>query len=400
MGGCVGSFNRYEMAADANTWPHVIIDALDACEDQGSSWRRRREAFVPVLTARRRSAKRSRSEPPDQPLVENEVGLCEALEAVASRVDKSALCAASRTAKGPTAAPTLPNLSSITQQQQGFEFPLRVVDLSSGRSELGAPLLFSSLVHNCSDEATCICAFGSRWVLPRRSAFFLSRARRWRELAPLTLSREPACDHGYRLLLLDPPWHSRSVERAQTYETHDMRELLRDLAPAARALASRTACLFCVWVTNAAKVQRFVEETLFRSCGARPIARWYWLKLAVDGSWASGSEPSSPHRKPWEVCLIGYAGEAPPPPLPPRLAIACVPYAEHHSAKPALDPLLREHAAAHLLGAPDLDPQAAWEQLPKLEMFARDVRAHWHACGDEVLRYQHESFHERIVSDV
>ena len=79
--------------------------------------------------------------------------------------------------------------------------------------------------------------------------------------------------------------------------------------------------------------------------------------------------------------------------LAERKSIKSEQVAKHHA-------LLEEHAAAHLLGAPDLDPQAAWEQLPKLEMFARDVRAHWHACGDEVLRYQHESFHERMVSDV
>ena len=39
-------------------------------------------------------------------------------------------------------------------------------------------------------------------------------------------------------------------------------------------------------------------------------------------------------------------------------------------------------------------PHAAWERLPKLECFAREIRPGWHACGDEALKFAHASFHE------
>ena len=161
------------------------------------------------------------------------------------------------------------------------------------------------------------------------------------------------------------------------------------------ALRSPDACLLAVWVTNSIKVQEFVERVLFCSLGATAVARWYWVKLAADGKWTS--DPTSAHRKPWEVLLIGYVGGSrqPSPPLPRRLAIVCVPYADQHSAKPSLDALLRQHAAGHLMGDAAVPSKEAWDRLPKCELFARDIKPHWHAYGDEVLRYQHVGWHEK-----
>ena len=94
-------------------------------------------------------------------------------------------------------------------------------------------------------------------------------------------------------------------------------------------------------------------------------------------------------------------GRPPPPPalLPPRLAIASVPLAAH-SVKPPLDAQLKR-VARHLLGQPpsaadeddELTEEQAWRALPKVELFAREVRPHWHAAGDEVLHHQHEGFY-------
>lgn len=390
-------------------WPHVIVDALEARGD-GS---RRHDQFTPLLLSRQPESGTVASDP-ETPLVENEPGLCAALTAVAARVQGHNFLSSAR-ACAPNNQVIAPEIAAATRRQQTVDFPLRCVDLA-GIDVLGSPLLFSSLLHN-REETKILRALGERWRLPRRSAFFLGHARRWHELAPL-IGRD-----GYRLLMLDPPWHSKSVQRSQSYATRDRRTILRDVLPAIRALASPTACLLCVWVTNSKRVQDFVEFTLFPQCGAKLIARWYWLKLAADGSWAAGT-PTSSHKKPWEVCLMGYCGTAPPPPLPPRLVLVCVPYQRHHSAKPSLDPLLREHAASHLsrAGREDemrvhsdgIDEQAAtaqateecWARLPKCEMFARDVKPYWHACGDEVLRYQHESFFhggcgdESVASDV
>jgi N6-adenosine-specific RNA methylase IME4 len=374
--------------AAAAVWPHVVLDAY--LDDDDASHRRRPSLFMPLLVPRASRAAATKR-PRDEPLVENEPGLCSAMEKVAAAVrPRKQLCAPWRLQHAPHVPPTLPSLAAHVQQQQlFFEFPLCSVDCAAC-PHVCPPLLFSSLLHNRSDELACVVALGARWLLPRRSAVFLGRARRWHELARLT-----ELSDGYRLLLLDPPWHSRSVQRARTYATADKRELLATLVPAIRALRCRTACLVGVWVTNSRAVQDFVEQTLFAQVGARPLARWYWHKLAADGGYATGTLPDSPHRKPWEVLLLGYVGSAPPPPLPSRLVLVSVPYGQshHHSSKPALDPLLRAHAA-HLLAEPALDASAAWARLPKLEMFAREVRAGWHACGDEVLRFQHEGFWE------
>ena len=143
------------------------------------------------------------------------------------------------------------------------------------------------------------------------------------------------------------------------------------------------------------------NQVLFPRWGARRLARWYWLKVTADGQLAGGS-PRSPHRKPWEPLLVGFIGSGAPPPLPPRRVICSVPLG--HSHKPPLCTLLRPLAlplsacAEATVGAPagatELEQQQAWRTLPKLELFARELRPGWHSAGNEVLRFQHESFWE------
>lgn len=415
-------------ATNEERWPHVVIDAHGADDTRNPAF------FRPLITPRREPAKHS---PQPEVVVENEPGLCEALTAVAARCKQGGmpLCTASRMLQ---AAPNLtppPDLTDATRRQQAFDFPLRAVEVAND-AEVAPPLLFNAMLRNPTDSDAVMRALGDRFLLPRRSGVLCSRARRWRELAAVLQRERGECGDGYRIILMDPPWHSRSVQRAQSYATRDRRHILSELVPAIRALRSSAGCLLACWVTNAKRVQAFVEESLFPQCGAAPIARWYWLKLAADGGWATGTPPTSPHKKPWEALLIAYAGRLPPPPVPRRLVIVCVPYADHHSAKPNLDLLLRKHSARHLarscgaaddegaathgsggsacdggsgdghisgrvvVSANDLEGEEeehadrrAWEALPKLELYARDVRPHWHACGDEVLRYRRAAFH-------
>ena len=304
-----------------------------------------------------------------------------------------------------------------------------VADEEAAVSEaiLAPPLLLSALVCNGASRQAVLRASGARWVLPPRSAFALLPLTRWATDLPAT-----APMGGYRLVLMDPPWHCRSAARKGAYATLDRRVLLEQLSSALPRLLSPSGALIAVWVTNSHRVQAFVEEVLFPRLGARCIGRWYWMKLAASAEWASAAaSPRSPHRKPWEALLLGSTTDAaaPPLPLPRRLAIASMPTA--HSAKPPLDALLTP-AAATLLGrrhppvraaaplaateadaadttdtkgsateataggdaAATADEAAAasgdaWRALPKLELFARELRPHWHAVGDEVLHFQH-----------
>ena len=183
--------------------------------------------------------------------------------------------------------------------------------------------------------------------------------------------------------------------------------------------------------------------------GATLVATWYWLKVAADGSFATGAHPRSAHRKPWEPLLIGHVGgrsrgraqsagggaqsvggchgaasstkrSAPDTPtheladdlagelgLPRRQVIYSVPLA--HSMKPPLDQLLKPCARAlqeppHVRARTGCGPteaamaaegeaeEASWRRLPKMEMFAREMRPYWHSIGHEALLHQHESF--------
>ena len=59
-------------------------------------------------------------------------------------------------------------------------------------------------------------------------------------------------------------------------------------------------------------------------------------------------------------------------------------------------------AAPHLLGRVGKNGEAegseaarsAWAALPKLEMFARELRPDWHSVGNEAIHFAHSSFHE------
>lgn len=379
-------------------WPLVIIDDDGNAQQVSSS--------APASRGRKRRAD----------LVENEPGLCDVMEDSMRRA-KEILALTPSVGSGTDSIAsnsTVPDLAAQVRAQEIIRFPLRTVTLRTDRrAVLCAPLLFAAfIVNECEEdeEGTADCfldALGALWRLPPRSAFCLAQSRRWKELGVL----RPA--GGYKLILLDPPWHSRSVQRARCYETSDRRDLLAELGPAIDALACKSGCVLLCWVTNNVRVQAFVEESLFARCGATPIARWYWAKLAADGSWAHpGADPHSPHRKPWEPLLIGLIGtdgacgdkssrggegtgqfggrdgrlcnvfDADSLRLPERLVVCSVP--RRHSAKPNLDRLLAPAAPA-LLGDPDLPPDEAWRRLAKFEGFARSVRPGWHAAGNEVL---------------
>ena len=381
-----------------------------------------------VSSKRRRTASSFSS---SMSVVENEVGLCQWVEAVhqglCERIDH--FCAqwrldigeggdASKGGIAPAVPPRVPDLAWHAHAQQYDGTPLCVVDCPPPSQPLCPPLLFSALVRNRTGGELVLHALGTSWVVPREAAFCLCGMRRWKELGAL----RPA--GGYRLILLDPPWHSYSVRRKGQYHTMDRRQLLELPLP---QLACPSACLIAVWVTNSRHVQRFVESALFQRWGVRRLGCWYWFKVAADGQFSTGVDPRSPHRKPWEPLLLGFIGSHPPP-LPPRLALCSVPLV--HSHKPALDPLFSPVASHLLRNAPqpkrppqphqppqppqppqshqppaatkpagagadvDMDAATAWRTLPKLELFARELRPYWHSAGDQVLHFQHTSLRE------
>ena len=349
------------MQADDATpsWPMAVLDAEGTIATY--------MAAVPPSEASRRYGKRKRAT-----VIENEPGLCDRMAAA------QAACKSMKLEMPSSSRAVSIDSARAVRAQSAVDFPLQPCKLDHPAA-LCAPLLFSSLISTGTEDEAELEALGAKWRLPARAAFFLSEARRWHELRPL----RPA-GGGFRLILLDPPWHSRSVQRAQCYATSNKRDLLADLAPAIEALACPSACLILCWVTNNRRVQSFAEETLFSRIGAVPIGRWYWAKLSASGEWAqAGADPHSPHRKPWEPLLLGLIGGDPASlGLPTRLVFCSVP--GQHSAKPSLEQLL-VGAAPALLGEPEGDQAKAWSMLPKFEGFARCVRQGWTTAGNEVL---------------
>ena len=410
----------------------TAVDTLDAHDnlDCAAELVLRSELFPPLREPRRKTKRPLDDEDcAGLDLVENESGLCEWVEAVhAEAVDAQGLfCSTWRleAASSGAAQPCVPPLSKVTTAQR-HALPLGRIRAPAASQPLCPPLLFSALVSNARGRQSTLRALGCEWVLPVGAAFWLSRLSRWGELR----AHMPA--GGYRLLLMDPPWHCRSAQRARSYATLDKRVLLEQLP--VTELACGEGCIVAVWLTNSRHVLRFVEDVLFPRWGARRIGCWLWLKLTADGRFSTGAQPRDGHRKPWEPLLLGYIGGGPPPPLPPRLALCSVPTA--HSRKPPIDALLSP-AAGHLLrragagagaamsaatgagaalgadatgtlaagpGAIGGDACAcagramgeaeaeAWRALPKLELFARELRPHWHSVGDEVLHFQHRGF--------
>ena len=158
-----------------DSWPVVTMDMLAAYAADGT-YRRRPACFLPLRTPRQKAAGTPPADEQQDDVVENEPGLCDVLSGIARRLDKAALCPHSRMVD-PASPPAVPDLAALTAQQQLFDFPLRETNAPT-QHELASPLLFSAVVHNRGDDDAVVSALGSRWLLPRRSAFFLGRSQR------------------------------------------------------------------------------------------------------------------------------------------------------------------------------------------------------------------------------
>ncbi|GAQ91207.1 Methyltransferase [Klebsormidium nitens] len=280
--------------------------------------------------------------------------------------------------------------------------------------------LFNALVRNdCASEVLAAC-MGHTFLLPKRSAFLLSDFSRLSPLIPATRSE------GYDIILLDPPWENKSVQRQATYATLPNRNLL---GLPLQKLAHSDGALVAIWVTNREKLRAFVESELLATWGLRLEATWHWLKVTPEGETISPLDLA--HHRPYEVLVLARAPseeqdvpsaereqpsetqhvasaereqpsemqqaasdereqpfgthkmntvESPAssqltvtPSAPDNFVIVSVP--GEHSRKPPLKCLLEKYSAK---GASSRG----------LELFARELTAGWTSWGNEVLRFQ------------
>ncbi|KAK7981622.1 hypothetical protein PG996_009313 [Apiospora saccharicola] len=189
------------------------------------------------------------------------------------------------------------------------------------------------------------------------------------ELRPAFLRDAPKFD----LIVLDPPWPSRSVRRKKasyriTNDMQEMRDLL-SLIPVAAHL--KPDGLVAVWVTNKPAVIELVksQEGMFSLWGLELVGEWVWIKVTDSGEPIVALE--STWRKPWERLLVARRRGSSTKIGPERKVIFGVP--DLHSRKPNLKQLFAGILPTDYVG---------------LEVFARHMTAGWWSWGDQVLIFQ------------
>ena len=245
----------------------------------------------------------------------------------------------------------------------------------------------SRIVSNPSSLCTSLVVDSAVYHIPPRSTFILSGVE---QLYPVTrASTNNFFPRAFDLIVMDPPWQNRSVRHAKVYRTSQARREGPFLS-ALPLLQShvRPDGLVGIWVTNKASIRRLVLHSL-REKGLQLYEEWVWMKTTVDG------EPVTPldglWRRPYEVLLLFRKG--PDHKLDAaagsqwaafptwatgvhRRLLVAVP--GHHSQKPCLKELIE----------PLLVDSNKYDAL---EMFARNLTAGWFACGNEVLKFNHQS---------
>ncbi|KAI0508561.1 MT-A70-domain-containing protein [Xylaria bambusicola] len=177
----------------------------------------------------------------------------------------------------------------------------------------------------------------------------------------------------FDLIVLDPPWPSRSVKRkSNSYgivkNMDEARGLLEQIPIAAHL---KRDGLVAIWITNKAAVTDLLTSPggILAQWGLEPVGEWIWLKITSTGEPISDVE--SAWRKPWERLLIARrTGSQISLPTSRRVMMG-VP--DIHSRKPNLRGLFEDILPKENVG---------------LEVFARNLTAGWWSWGNEVLFFQ------------
>ncbi|KAI1154730.1 MT-A70-domain-containing protein [Nemania diffusa] len=218
-----------------------------------------------------------------------------------------------------------------------------------------------SLEEEAEEEAISAAPF-----IPEQSHTLLGTISSQRELF---LRDAPQFD----LIVLDPPWPSRSVKRkSDSYTTvrdiEGARELLSQI-PVASHL--KRDGLIAIWVTNKTAIIDLLTAPggTLAQWGLEPVGEWTWLKVTSAGE--PILEVESVWRKPWERLLIARkVGSLVLLPMRTRVIFG-VP--DVHSRKPNLRRLFEDTLPRNYTG---------------LEVFARNLTAGWWSWGNEVLFFQ------------
>ena len=217
------------------------------------------------------------------------------------------------------------------------------------------------------------------FVIPPSSGFLQSRLDR----STVDAIRTSLTNAGHGktdVIVMDPPWPSKSAARRGLYSSLSVDEILENLVSLDGIIEWNG--LVAVWVTNNDGIINFVLSRLFPALGLTPICQWAWVKVT------SQFEPvipfSNPARKCYERVLVGIKNDFEYHFDVNRIdrflfTEVCL---DLHSLKPSLDMFLDE-----LLVSKPLRPI-------RVELFARNVKPGYLAWGDQALLLQHPTFYQ------
>ncbi|XP_006416515.2 methyltransferase-like protein 2 isoform X2 [Eutrema salsugineum] len=234
--------------------------------------------------------------------------------------------------------------------------------------------VFNNLVVNEAEEEVEAEFSNRRYIVPRKSCFYMSDLLHIRNLVPA----KP--EEGFNLIVIDPPWENASAHQKSKYPTLPNRYFL---SLPINQLTHAEGALVALWVTNREKLLNFVEKELFPAWGIKYVATMYWLKVRPDGTLICDMDLV--HHKPYEYVLLGYRFTELAESihrsdfnlLDKNKIIISIP--GDFSRKPPIGEILMKHVPG---------PQPA----RCIELFAREMAAGWTSWGNEPLHFQDSRF--------
>ncbi|KAL9542898.1 hypothetical protein MBANPS3_008371 [Mucor bainieri] len=204
---------------------------------------------------------------------------------------------------------------------------------------------------------------------------------------------------GADLIVMDPPWPNKSVQRSSHYETQDIYDLYS--IPMQSMISDKDA-IVAIWVTNKPKFRNFIINKLFPSWKLECVSEWLWLKMTTQGECIFPID--SEHKKPYEQLIIGRPiasnNTGNRISMPESHIITSVP-STRHSRKPPLHGMLfsRFRQMSRILICLWTDALNVYlsnkTNLVCVEMFSRCLYPGWISWGNECLKFQHLSFFDK-----
>jgi N6-adenosine-specific RNA methylase IME4 len=276
---------------------------------------------------------------------------------------------------------------NITYADRGLVGPGPFVTLSANEASFESASFINRVIHNPLSIPKTLHnrTDGMSYSIPSQSTFLISHINpttcaSWSS-SVLKFYSTPTMSAGpgqFDLIVIDPPWQNRSVNRSKKYKT--LRES-NPLSALGKTLSPHMApnAFVAMWITNNVAV-RNRALAIFEDWDVAMFEEWIWLKSTVEGE--SVSPVDGIWRKPYEVLLLGRKRDSLLPDVHepsssgggamPRRLVVGVP--DLHSRKPCLKELLEPLVP---------DPR----DYRGLEIFARNLTAGWWSWGDEVLKF-------------